>query len=165
MTISSTTLVSSLFVSGANANLVFTKYVDTSVPTTKIYVSNSSAAFGIQLYPTGSINGMFFTVNDTTITPSAPLILPPNTGSNINYATIIVRLDSTTYNTLPVSIKTYDIKFNLAAVTSSLITVTPAVGSTSTTGITYTGGGSTAPTMPDRSPGVPDDVPRQDTFG
>lgn len=164
MTISSTTLVNSLFVSGANANLVFTKYVDTSVPTVNIFVSNSSDTFGITLFPTGSINGLSFTVGNTTITPSTPLTLPPKTGSNINFANIIVQLDTTNYNTLPVSIQTYDIKFNLVAVTSSLITVTPAVGSTSTTGITYTGGGRTAPTMPNRSPGVPDDVPRQDTF-
>lgn len=151
MTISSTTLLNSFFVSGANANLVFTKYIDTSVPTTKIYVSNSSAAFGIQLYPTGSIDGISFTVNDTTITELAPLTLPPNTGSNINYATITAQINSTLYNTLPVSIKTYDVKFNLVAITSSLVTVTPVVGTTSGN-TTVTQGGSTTPIAIDRNP-------------
>jgi len=141
MTISSTTLLNSFFVSGANANRVFTKYVDTSIPTVNIFVSNSSDAFGIRLFPTGSIQELSFTVGNTTITPSAPLTLPPKTGSNINSANIIVQLNTTNYNTLPVSIQTYDIKFNLVAVTSSLVTVTPAVGSVSVAGGGGGGGG------------------------
>lgn len=153
-------------VDGANpADISYVKYTNTTLEKVPLIISNSSTVFGIQFYPTGSIEGIrFLKEDDTVVDKNFPITLQKLSGSNVSSIKLLVSIDSSTFDALPISSKTYDIKFNLVAVTSSLITVIPTGSTTGTTSTGVTQGGSTAPTAPDRTPGVPDDVERQDTF-
>lgn len=158
MSITPTQVKEAFRIEGANPeDISYVKYSNTTLEKVPLIISNSSTVFGIQFYPTGSNEGIRFLKEDNTLVDkNSPITLQKLSGSNVSNIKLLVSIDSSTFDTLPISSKTYDIKFNLVAVTSSLITVIPTGSTTPPTSTGVTQGGSTAPTTPDRNP-APDE--------
>ena len=143
--ISQQELINNFKVSGSYVTLNYEKYKTTELPTVKLFISNSSNTVSLQFFPTGSPDTkLSFTRTDgVAIDKNYPITLPPNTGSNINFIELFVNVDSTNFDQLSTSdSQQFNIKFNVVAVTSSLVTVNqpPQFGPLSLT--PFIGGGS-----------------------
>lgn len=113
--ITPTQLRNSFHISGSNTTLVYEKYKTTELPDIKLFVSNSSTIFDIQLFPTGNIEGTQFISDNKSITPTSPLKLLRRSNDNINFAEILVKVDTSNLDATPVASRDIDIKFNMVA--------------------------------------------------
>lgn len=136
-------------IQGANPeDISYVRYSNTTLQKVPLIISNSSTVFGIQFYPTGSNEGILFLKEDNTLVDkNSPITLQNLSGSNVSSIKLLVSIDSSTFDALPISSRTYDVSFNLVAITSSIQTDTDnGSGDTSgdgSTGNRNTGGGRT----------------------
>lgn len=97
-----TNLINSFKIAGSNLKVEFEKYITTKLPEFKLIVSNSSATSGIQFFYTASKNGrVIITSGSTTITEENPVILLPNSGSNISSIELSANINVNNLNTYP----------------------------------------------------------------
>lgn len=146
MSITPSQVIDAFSVEGSNVELSYTKYLTNTLPSVPLIISNSSALFGIQFYPTSSAGIRFVTENNIFIDENSPLTLPPKSGSNINGIKLFAVVDTTNFNTTQLSTIDYVTNFSLVAVTSSMFALPTLAGSPVVTIPTYTGGGGVNPT-------------------
>ncbi len=147
-------LTSNFKVSGSYVTLKYEKFKTTELPEVKLFISNSSDTFGIQFYPTSSARLLFTKTDGSEVNQTYPIILPPNTGSNVNFVELTVNVNTSGFDELSNNTtQQFDIRFNAVAVTSSLITLEQAsqfrpttTGQTNTGGTTSSGGDNTGGT-------------------
>lgn len=108
-------------VQGANPNtLEYVRYATNTLQPVILIVSNSSTAFDIQFFPTGSETGLTFkTMDETIVNKLSPITLQRISGSNVNGIKLSVTIDTFGFDTTPLTSRVYDVSFNLVAVTSS----------------------------------------------
>lgn len=130
MTITPDEVVNAFSVSGSSRELTYTKYITNTIPDIVLTVSNSSDTFGIELYPTSSNGIRFFSEANIPINRFYPLRIPPKVSSSFtNEINVLARINTETFNTLPITDtrRDFNIKFDLVAVTSSTDAVAPNV--------------------------------------
>lgn len=113
-------------VSGSYEPLTYQKYVNTSLPPVKLFISNSSNTFGIRFFPTGSAlypntQLTLRKADGTPINKNYPVTLPPNTGSNVNFIELFVNLNTSEFDNLSQGPLTFPLTFNIVAITSSIV--------------------------------------------
>lgn len=113
MTISTQQALQSLYVSGANSTINYTKFISSGVPDVVFYVSSSAENFYLDIVPTSSAEKIvFYRNNDAQITEQNKLRLSPNSF----LVPIIAKIDASNFNNVTDQRKSYDILINLTAV-------------------------------------------------
>lgn len=114
MTISLAMAQNALYVSGANATINYTKNITTTIPEPIFYISSSATNFYIDVVPTSSVAGIVFSREDNSlINETSKLRLYPNSQVKVP---IRVKIDSSNFNYVVESQKSYDIKLKLIPV-------------------------------------------------
>lgn len=146
-----------LFVTQSNKSVNYIKNVTQTIPDITFYVSSSLQGFYLDALPTSSLLGIKF-YNDSQLELSETNRLrlsPTNT-----LVPIIVKIDTTNFNTTTLSNLSFDIKFNLIQ--------TPIPDSSSTNdgntgvGSTVGGGGITGNTFNTNTGTVDTTIPDRD---
>lgn len=100
-------------------DITYTRFTDTAVAPIPLIVSNSSTVFGIRFFPTASAGILFKTEDDTLVDKNAQITLPRVSGSNITGIKLFAVVNTDGFNDGLLTTKTYDIGFNMVAITSS----------------------------------------------
>lgn len=100
-------------------DITYTRFTDTAVAPIPLIVSNSSTVFGIRFFPTASAGILFKTEDDTLVDKNAQITLPRVSGSNITGIKLFAVINTDGFDDGLLTSKTYDIGFNMVAITSS----------------------------------------------
>lgn len=100
-------------------DITYTRFTDTALAPIPLIVSNSSTAFGIRFFPTASAGIVFKTEDDIIVDNNAQITLPRLSGSNVNGIKLFAVINTDGFNDGLLTSKTYDIGFNMVAITSS----------------------------------------------
>jgi hypothetical protein len=121
MSITPSQVLSAFQVTGSNPNdLDYTRFLTTELAQLPLIVSNSSTTFGIRFFPTGSAGLLFTTETGQTVDSISQVTLPVVSGSNVTGIKLLMSIDTTNFNDILLTSQSYDIGFNLVAITASV---------------------------------------------
>lgn len=121
MSITPEQVINAFQVIGANPDdITYTRFTTSPLAPIPLIVSNSSTAFEIRFFPTASTGVFFKTEDDILVDVNAQVTLPRLSESNINSIKLFAVIDTDGLDDGLLTTKTYDIGFNMVAITSSI---------------------------------------------